>query len=175
MTSGRTDDERSSLLGRSNGNTAAIHYGVEHMQLSGQPSDSFYSDNDAAQAVAEEDDLISTFASVAGNALELYDFALYGYFSDVIGAKFFPPTDDESTSVIESFLVFGGAFLVRPVGGVLMGYIGEGYCAMCRLTCSCGLERAADNLHLPLERRRTHRDKQGTRSAGRGLSRSASS
>ena len=52
-------------------------------------------------------------------------FAIYGYFSDIIGRKFFPPTNDESTSIIESFLVFGGAFLVRPIGGVVMGYVGD--------------------------------------------------
>ncbi|KAL7546952.1 hypothetical protein ACHAWF_010274 [Thalassiosira exigua] len=54
-----------------------------------------------------------------------YDFAIYGYFADIIGRKFFPPSDDEATSIVEVFLVFGGAFLVRPVGGVLMGYVGD--------------------------------------------------
>ena len=28
-------------------------------------------------------------------------------------------------SIIESFLVFGGTFLTRPVGGVLMGWVGD--------------------------------------------------
>ena len=72
-----------------------------------------------------DDSMSTTLASVAGNVLEWYDFAIYGYFADIIGQKFFPPTNDESTSIIESFLVFGGAFLVRPIGGILMGYIGD--------------------------------------------------
>lgn len=57
--------------------------------------------------------------------MELYDFAIYGYFSDIIGRVFFPPTDDAFTSIVESFLVFGGAFLFRPIGGILFGYIGD--------------------------------------------------
>ena len=73
----------------------------------------------------DDDSMSTTLASVAGNVLEWYDFAIYGYFADIIGSKFFPPTNDESTSIIESFLVFGGAFLVRPIGGILMGYIGD--------------------------------------------------
>ncbi|KAL9185867.1 hypothetical protein ACHAXT_003644 [Thalassiosira profunda] len=94
--------------------------GAEHLQLS-----------DAADSVRassqRDDDIKSTLASVAGNVLEWYDFAIYGYFSDIIGRKFFPPGQDESTSIIESFMVFGGAFLVRPVGGIVMGYIGDTY------------------------------------------------
>ena len=115
--------ESSPLLKQSNG---------QHLQLSGPSSSDIYNseaknsnDTHSIQKQQEEDDLISTLASVAGNILEWYDFAIYGYFSDIIGRKFFPPTNDESTSIIESFLVFGGAFLVRPVGGVLMGYIGD--------------------------------------------------
>jgi MHS family proline/betaine transporter-like MFS transporter len=72
-----------------------------------------------------EDDLKSTLASIGGNILEWYDFAIYGYFSDIIGRNFFPPKQDGSSSIIESFLVFGGAFFVRPVGGIVMGYIGD--------------------------------------------------
>lgn len=93
--------------------------GTEHLQL----SDATHS----VRASQREDDIKSTLASVAGNVLEWYDFAIYGYFSDIIGRKFFPPGQDESTSIIESFMVFGGAFLVRPVGGIVMGYIGDTY------------------------------------------------
>ena len=71
------------------------------------------------------DGLLSTIAYVSGNMLELYDFAIYGYFSDIIGRAFFPPTKDASAPIVESFLVFGGAFLCRPLGGVLFGYIGD--------------------------------------------------
>jgi len=44
-------------------------------------------------------------------------------FSDTIGSVFFPPNDDNS--LVASYIVFGGAFLVRPLGGVISGIIGD--------------------------------------------------
>lgn len=68
---------------------------------------------------------LRAIAGVMGNVLEWYDFAVFGFFSDVIGKVFFPKTQSEDLSVMESFAVFGGAFLMRPVGGVVIGYIGD--------------------------------------------------
>ena len=65
-------------------------------------------------------------AGVAGNILEWYDFAVFGYFGDVIGQVFFPPSAGH-TATLASFAVFGGAFLARPAGGVVLGYIGDVY------------------------------------------------
>mmetsp|Transcript_12126 Transcript_12126/g.18481 ORF Transcript_12126/g.18481 Transcript_12126/m.18481 type:complete len:451 (-) Transcript_12126:303-1655(-) len=67
---------------------------------------------------------LKTIAGVAGNVLEWYDFAVFGYFGDVIADVFFPPQSGHA-ALIESFAIFGGAFLMRPVGGVMMGYIGD--------------------------------------------------
>lgn len=67
----------------------------------------------------------TTLAAVAGNVLEWYDFAVFGYLSDVLGKVFFPPGQVGNASTLESFAVFGGAFLVRPLGGIWMGYIGD--------------------------------------------------
>jgi len=66
-------------------------------------------------------------AGVAGNVLEWYDFAVFGYFGDVIGDVFFPPNQGGNTAIIESYAVFGGAFLARPIGGLMLGYIGDTY------------------------------------------------
>ena len=68
----------------------------------------------------EEDSWSKTLAGVAGNVLEWYDFAIFGYFSDVLGDVFFPPHQDGHAAIVESFAVFGGAFFVRPIGGVMM-------------------------------------------------------
>lgn len=68
---------------------------------------------------------MKTIAGVAGNVLEWYDFAVFGFFSDVIGQVFFPPDQSEDLSVLESFAVFGGAFLMRPIGGLVIGCIGD--------------------------------------------------
>lgn len=63
-------------------------------------------------------------AGVAGNILEWYDFAVYGFFAPVLGKLFFP-SDDPTTSLIASFGAFAAGFLMRPVGGALFGYIGD--------------------------------------------------
>lgn len=68
---------------------------------------------------------LRALAGVMGNVLEWYDFAVFGFFSDVIGRVFFPKDQSEDLSVMESFAVFGGAFLMRPVGGLMIGYIGD--------------------------------------------------
>jgi MHS family proline/betaine transporter-like MFS transporter len=56
-----------------------------------------------------------------------YDFAVFGYFSDVLSKVFFPPNQPGNAALIESFAVFGGAFFMRPVGGLFMGYLGDTY------------------------------------------------
>mmetsp|Transcript_10973 Transcript_10973/g.15696 ORF Transcript_10973/g.15696 Transcript_10973/m.15696 type:complete len:453 (+) Transcript_10973:58-1416(+) len=67
-----------------------------------------------------------TLAAVAGNVLEWYDFAVFGYFADILAEVFFPKQEG-SKQLIESFAVFGGAFLMRPLGGIIMGWIGDKY------------------------------------------------
>ncbi len=64
------------------------------------------------------------FAGLVGNVMEWYDFAVYGYFAVVIGHRFFP-SDDPSVSLIAAFGAFAAGFLVRPLGGLLFGRIGD--------------------------------------------------
>ena len=61
-------------------------------------------------------------SGMIGNALEWYDYALYAQFATIIGAKFFP--DSPFTEVL-TFAVFAAGFVVRPVGGILFGQIGD--------------------------------------------------
>src|SRR5437763_13067606 len=63
-------------------------------------------------------------AGVAGNVMEWYDFAVYGYFAQVIGRHFFQSADPV-TSLIASFGAFAAGFLMRPLGGVVFGHIGD--------------------------------------------------
>jgi MHS family proline/betaine transporter-like MFS transporter len=63
-------------------------------------------------------------AGAAGNVMEWYDFAVYGYFAPVIGRHFFP-SDHPTTSLIASFGAFAAGFLMRPVGGLVFGHIGD--------------------------------------------------
>jgi len=44
--------------------------------------------------------------------------------ADVLGDQFFP-ANSSSLRLVESFCVFGSAFLMRPIGGIFVGYIGD--------------------------------------------------
>lgn len=59
-----------------------------------------------------------------GNIVEWYDFAVFGYFASVIGNLFFP-SSSPSNSLIASFGAFAAGFLMRPIGGLVFGQIGD--------------------------------------------------
>jgi len=63
-------------------------------------------------------------AGCIGNVLEWYDFALYGFFAPVI-AKLFFPTEDQISSLLATFGVFAVGFLMRPLGSVIFGILGD--------------------------------------------------
>src|SRR5262245_58479271 len=63
-------------------------------------------------------------AGLAGNIMEWYDFAVYGYFVSVIATHFFPSTDP-TTSLIAAFGAFAAGFVMRPLGGLVFGHIGD--------------------------------------------------
>lgn len=62
--------------------------------------------------------------SMVGNLFEFYDFILFAYFAPILGKLFFPSAD-ETTELIKAFGVFAVGFLVRPLGGVVFGHIGD--------------------------------------------------
>lgn len=63
-------------------------------------------------------------AGVIGNVVEWYDFALYGYLAAIIGRLFFP-ADNPTASLLASYGVFAAGFLMRPLGGVVFGWLGD--------------------------------------------------
>ena len=63
-------------------------------------------------------------AGAVGNVLEWYDFAVYGYFAAAIGRVFFP-SQDAVAQILAAFGIFAVGFLMRPVGGALIGHIGD--------------------------------------------------
>lgn len=62
--------------------------------------------------------------SMIGNLFEFYDFALFGYFAPIIGKLFFP-SENKTVELISAFGVFAAGFLVRPIGGMIFGHIGD--------------------------------------------------
>ena len=67
-------------------------------------------------------------ASVLGNALEWYDFFLYGTAAALVfGPLFFPLQGDPLMGTLLAFSGFAVGFLARPLGGVLFGHLGDRY------------------------------------------------
>ena len=63
-------------------------------------------------------------AGIVGNVMEWYDFSVYGYFAVTIGRNFFP-AEDATASLLAAFGVFAAGFLMRPLGSLLFGHIGD--------------------------------------------------
>jgi MHS family proline/betaine transporter-like MFS transporter len=74
-------------------------------------------------------------AGMAGNIMEWYDFAVYGYFAATLGRHFFP-SHNPVASLLAAFGVFAAGFLMRPVGALLFGHIGDRFGRQRALTLS---------------------------------------
>lgn len=59
-----------------------------------------------------------------GGALEFYDFVFYGIFAAYIAPAFFP-AHDELASLMSTFAVFAGGYLIRPLGGIAFSHFGD--------------------------------------------------
>ncbi|MCV7282057.1 MFS transporter [Mycolicibacterium flavescens] len=64
-----------------------------------------------------------TGASI-GNAVEWFDFAIYGFLATFIAAKFFPAGND-TAALLNTFAIFAAAFFMRPLGGFVFGPLGD--------------------------------------------------
>ncbi|WP_375393229.1 tricarballylate/proton symporter TcuC [uncultured Sphingomonas sp.] len=56
----------------------------------------------------------------SGNFVEMYDFMVFGYFADAIGAAYFPGGSQLAT-LLKALATFGAGFLMRPLGAVVLG------------------------------------------------------
>src|ERR1041384_1184915 len=63
-------------------------------------------------------------AAVIGNVLEWYDFSVYAFVAVIIARKFFP-SDNEVSALLATFLAFGLGFVARPLGGIVLGRLGD--------------------------------------------------
>ncbi|WP_074012380.1 MFS transporter [Candidatus Sodalis sp. SoCistrobi] len=59
-----------------------------------------------------------------GHFIEWFDFGLYGTLAVIIGANFFA-SGDPAVALLKSFAVFGSGFLMRPLGGLYFGSMGD--------------------------------------------------
>jgi MHS family proline/betaine transporter-like MFS transporter len=63
-------------------------------------------------------------AGAVGNAIEFYDFIVYAYLAHYFAAKFFP-THDPVVGMMATYGGFAAGMLMRPIGGILIGTIGD--------------------------------------------------
>lgn len=63
-------------------------------------------------------------ASFTGNFVEWFDYASYGYFATVIAAVFFPEIAPQA-ALLATFAVFALSFVIRPIGGIVWGSMGD--------------------------------------------------
>lgn len=114
----------------SQGATAGTTGGDAAPEPPSTPTDDDILQSQQSQLEPPGDSIINTVVGVMGNVLEWYDFALFGFFSDIIAKVFLPPNDGDDNdhqNLINSFVIFGSAFLMRPIGGLLIGYVGDKY------------------------------------------------
>ncbi|GGF77436.1 MFS transporter [Azorhizobium oxalatiphilum] len=77
-----------------------------------------------AGGASTSDSRRAVIAATIGNVLEWYDFAIYGYVATIIAHKFFPAGDDLSALLL-TFATFGIGFAARPLGGIIIGRMGD--------------------------------------------------
>jgi MHS family proline/betaine transporter-like MFS transporter len=77
-------------------------------------------------------------AATIGNVLEWFDFLVYGFFAVTIAEVFFP-VGDQTVSLLITFGAFGLAYVVRPLGAVIVGSYTDRAGRKAGLTLSIGL------------------------------------
>lgn len=65
-------------------------------------------------------------AAIVGNALEWFDFTVYGLFSIYIAKAFFP-SGDELSALLLTLATYGVGFVLRPVGAIVLGQYADRY------------------------------------------------
>ncbi|MET9293220.1 glycine betaine/L-proline transporter ProP [Streptomyces sp. NPDC003077] len=63
-------------------------------------------------------------AAALGNTMEWFDFGVYAYLAATMGKVFFPASSS-GAQVVSTFATFAAAFVVRPLGGLVFGPLGD--------------------------------------------------
>jgi MHS family proline/betaine transporter-like MFS transporter len=66
----------------------------------------------------------NSLGGVVGNIMEWYDFAVFGFLAPIITLHFFP-NDTPLTGLIMTYGIFATGYMMRPLGGIFFGYIGD--------------------------------------------------
>ena len=95
---------------------------MSHQTATGVASSDEILDNRTPAAIALEQSSArkAVVAASIGNGLEWFDLIVYGTFAVTISKLFFP-TSNEAASLLLTFASFGVSFIMRPLGGILIG------------------------------------------------------
>jgi MFS transporter, MHS family, proline/betaine transporter len=63
-------------------------------------------------------------AALAGSFIEFYEFGIYSVLAPVLAPQFFPDFS-KTAQLLATFLLFGIAFVIRPLGGIFLGRLGD--------------------------------------------------
>ena len=77
-----------------------------------------------------------------GTFIEGYDILLYAYLAGILAQQFFP-AGDPTAALLDTFAIFAVGFVVRPLGGLLFGHIGDRFGRRTALVSSILLVAAA--------------------------------
>ncbi|WP_245670479.1 MFS transporter [Nocardia flavorosea] len=64
-------------------------------------------------------------AGLIGSIVEYYDFGIYGYLATVLSVVFFASETDPTGALLATFATFAAAFVLRPLGGLIFGHLGD--------------------------------------------------
>lgn len=78
----------------------------------------------SARTIDERESRKAANAALVGTIVEYFEFGVYGYLAVVIGPLFFPG-QSPVISLLSTLAVFGSSFFVRPLGGVILGRLGD--------------------------------------------------
>ncbi|GAB3405136.1 MFS transporter [Schumannella luteola] len=67
----------------------------------------------------------AVWAAFLGSSLESFDFYLFAYFSAFFSASVFFPNDDPFVGRLEAFALFALSYVVRPIGAIIFGWVGD--------------------------------------------------
>ncbi|QMV75175.1 MFS transporter [Comamonas piscis] len=71
------------------------------------------------------DDYKTLGLSALGGTLEFYDFVVFVFFANVLGALFFPPSMPDWMRQLQTLGIFAAGYLARPIGGILIAHYGD--------------------------------------------------
>lgn len=115
---------QSILKGRGLDARVRSNEGIIMTQLASTHSEPDFVDPNAVSIPGTFSSRRAVIAAVAGNTLEWYDFAVYGFFALTL-AKLFFPAGDATVSLLLTVATFGVGFIMRPVGALVLGTLAD--------------------------------------------------